>query len=81
MMYLLADHSGLNKFAGENDPNFKIVCGVIESMVKDAPRVILQWHQGEDEEDWALSQSPLTASSGSQPPKEADFHGPLCARR
>jgi len=80
-MYLLADHSGLNKFAGEDDPNFKAVCGVIESMVRDAPQVILQRHQGEDEEGLALFRSPLTASSSSQLPKEADFHGPFCARR
>lgn len=35
MMYLDTDHSGLNKFFGENDPNFKIVSSVIEKMVRE----------------------------------------------
>ena len=37
MMYLDTDHSGLNKFSGKDDPNFKIVGSVIETMVREAP--------------------------------------------
>ena len=36
MMYLLADHSGLNKFSGVDDPNFKSVRAVIAGMVDKA---------------------------------------------
>lgn len=36
MMYLDTDHSGLNKFSGEDDPNFKIVGSVVEKMVCEA---------------------------------------------
>lgn len=40
MMFLLTDHSGLNKFWGHDDPNFKNVCGVIEEMVRSATRIV-----------------------------------------
>ncbi|MCJ1347810.1 hypothetical protein MMC31_006039 [Peltigera leucophlebia] len=39
MMYLGTDHSGLNNFSGEDDPNFKnfkMVCSVIEKLVREA---------------------------------------------
>ena len=35
MIYLDTDHSGLNKFSGVDDPNFKIVSSVIEKMVRE----------------------------------------------
>ena len=39
MMYLNTDHSGLNKFSGYEDPNFKLVRSVIEKMVWETPRM------------------------------------------
>ena len=36
MMYLSANHSGLNKFSGVEDPNFKLVRDVIAAMVDKA---------------------------------------------
>ena len=36
MMYLDTDHSGLNKFSGEDDPNFRIVSSAIKKMVSEA---------------------------------------------
>lgn len=36
MMYLVADNSGLNKFSGDEDPNFKLVLNVIVGMVDKA---------------------------------------------
>lgn len=32
MIFLVSDHSGLNKFSGFDDPNFKLVCNVIVRM-------------------------------------------------
>ncbi len=46
MMYLLTDHSGLNKFWGHDDPNFKIVCAVVEGMAEDARRIVEQNYHG-----------------------------------
>ena len=40
-MYLNTDHSGLNKFSGDDDPNFKVVRSVIEKMVREVPRINL----------------------------------------
>lgn len=36
MLYLSANHSGLNKFLGVDDPNFKLVRDVIAGMVEKA---------------------------------------------
>lgn len=36
MIYLLASHSGLNKFSGVDDPNFKLVRDAITGMVNKA---------------------------------------------
>ena len=36
MLYLSANHSGLNKFSGVDDPNFKLVRNVIAGMVDKA---------------------------------------------
>jgi hypothetical protein len=46
MMYLLADHSGLNKFSGHDDPNFKLVYPVIIEMAKNASRTVRQNYEG-----------------------------------
>lgn len=35
-MYLEANHSGLNKFSGLQDPNFRSVCAELERMVLDS---------------------------------------------
>lgn len=35
MIYLDTDHSGLNKFSGEDNPKFKIVASAIEKMVRE----------------------------------------------
>jgi hypothetical protein len=40
MMYLLADHSGLNKFSGDDDPNFKLVWPVVVEMTKNASEIV-----------------------------------------
>ena len=36
--YLITDHSGLNKFSGVDDPNFKLVRNAVVGMVKDSKR-------------------------------------------
>ena len=46
MMYLLTDHSGLNKFSGHDDPNFKSVCAVIEGMAKEAIPIVRRNYDG-----------------------------------
>ena len=38
MVYLMTDHSGLNKFFGFDDPNFKLVRDAVVGMVKDSRR-------------------------------------------
>ena len=45
-MYLLTDHSGLNKFWGHDDPNFKAVCAVVEGMAENASRIVQQNYHG-----------------------------------
>ena len=49
MMYLLTDHSGLNKFSGHDDPNFKLVCPVIVGMAKNASETVKQNSEGRRE--------------------------------
>jgi len=46
MMYLLTDHSGLNKFSGHEDPNFKSVYLVIVEMAKNASQTVRQNYEG-----------------------------------
>ena len=46
MMYLLTDHSGLNKFWGHDDPNFKSVCAVIEGLARDASLIVEHNYRG-----------------------------------
>jgi hypothetical protein len=38
MMFLSTDHSGLNKFSGADDPNFKLVLAEIDSIVNSIPK-------------------------------------------
>ncbi|KAM0798676.1 hypothetical protein BDR22DRAFT_891074 [Usnea florida] len=40
MVYLMTDHSGLNKFFGFNDPNFKLVRDAVVGMVQDSKREV-----------------------------------------
>ncbi|MCJ1426026.1 hypothetical protein MMC29_003928, partial [Sticta canariensis] len=40
MMFLTTDHSGLNKFRGPKDPNFRLVGPEIERMIRTAPSEI-----------------------------------------
>ena len=42
MMFLDADHSGLNKFGGEDDDNFKLVLPEIRRMVEDGPSIVAE---------------------------------------
>ena len=46
MMYLIADHSDLNKFSGHDDPNFKLVYPVIVEMAKNASQTARQNYEG-----------------------------------
>jgi len=41
-IYLTSDHSGLNKFSGSQDPNFKLVRAELQNMVSGAKRRINQ---------------------------------------
>ncbi len=42
MMYLLTDHSGLNKFSGDEDPNFQTVCAIKEA-TSIVSRITMVW--------------------------------------
>lgn len=44
-MALNADHSGLNKFSGKDDENFKLVLPEIRRIVKDGPSVVVERHR------------------------------------
>ncbi|KAI4212329.1 MAG: hypothetical protein LQ351_004899 [Letrouitia transgressa] len=57
MMYLLTDHSGLNKFSGHDDPNFRSVCAVIEVMAKDALRIVERNYNGMDDQAYKEQRS------------------------
>jgi hypothetical protein len=39
-MSLNTDHSGLNKFSGNDDENFKLVLPEIRRMVEDGPSIV-----------------------------------------
>ena len=41
-MFLNADYSGLNKFSGKEDENFKSVLSEIRRMVEDGPKVVAE---------------------------------------
>jgi hypothetical protein len=46
MIYLLTDHSGLNKFSGDEDPNFRSVCAKVEKLAKEASSIVQQNFDG-----------------------------------
>jgi hypothetical protein len=45
MIFLDADHSGLNKFSGEDDENFKLVLPEIRRIVKDSALTVASRHR------------------------------------
>jgi hypothetical protein len=49
MMSLNTDHSGLNKFSGKDDENFKLVLPEIRRMVKDGPSIVAERHRAKGE--------------------------------
>lgn len=46
MMFLNTDHSGLNKFSGEDDSNYALLLPEIERIVREGPLVILDRQRG-----------------------------------
>jgi hypothetical protein len=46
MMYLFTHHSGLNKFWGHDDPNFKAVYPVVVGMAKNAFQIVERNFEG-----------------------------------
>ncbi len=55
MMYLDTDHSGLNKFSGVDDPNFKLVRSVIERMVQtSSPRLCEFFREASRNAHWLV---------------------------
>ncbi len=46
MIYLLTDHSGLNKFSGDEDPNFRSVCAKVEKLAKEASSIVQRNYDG-----------------------------------
>ncbi|KAF2803835.1 uncharacterized protein BDZ99DRAFT_546416 [Mytilinidion resinicola] len=51
MMYLNTDHSGLNKFSGEDDSNYALLLPEIERIVREGPSVVLNRHRRNDQYD------------------------------
>jgi hypothetical protein len=45
MMSLNTDHSGLNKFSGKDDENFKLVLPEIRRMVEEGPSIVAERHR------------------------------------
>lgn len=45
MIYMDADHSGLNKFSGQEDRNFKLLLPEIQRMVKYSPSAVADRHR------------------------------------
>ncbi|KAM3067116.1 hypothetical protein ACMFMG_011672 [Clarireedia jacksonii] len=48
MISLNTDHSGLNKFSGKDDENFKLVLPEIQRMVKDGPSIVAERYRAKD---------------------------------
>jgi hypothetical protein len=48
-IFLNTDHSGLNKFSGEDDENFKLVLPEIRRMVEDGPSIVTERHRARGE--------------------------------
>jgi hypothetical protein len=49
MISLNADHSGLNKFSGKDDENFRLVLPEIRRMVEDGPSIVAERHRAKGE--------------------------------
>jgi hypothetical protein len=49
MIPLDTDHSGLNKFSGKDDENFKLVLPEIRRMVEDGPLIVAERHRAKGE--------------------------------
>jgi ABC-type uncharacterized transport system ATPase subunit len=45
MMFLNTDHSGLNKFSGEDDENFALLLPEIQRMVERGPTIVADRHR------------------------------------
>lgn len=41
-MFLNTNHTGLNKFSGEDDANFKLVLGEIRRLVDNGPKLVAE---------------------------------------
>ncbi|KAM3088918.1 hypothetical protein ACMFMG_000539 [Clarireedia jacksonii] len=48
MIFLNADHSGLNKFSGEDDENFTLLLPEIQRIVRDGPSIVADRHRSKD---------------------------------
>lgn len=46
MMFLETDHSGLNKFSGEDDSNYVLLRPEIERIVREGPSIVLERYRG-----------------------------------
>jgi hypothetical protein len=44
-MFFNTDHSGVNKFSGENDENFALVLPEIRRMVENGPSIVAKRHR------------------------------------
>ncbi|KAF2499993.1 hypothetical protein BU16DRAFT_233539 [Lophium mytilinum] len=51
MIFLETDHSGLNKFGGEDDSNYALLLPEIERIVRDAPSIVLERHLPENQHE------------------------------
>lgn len=47
MIYLISDHSGLNKYSGFDDPKFKLVCDVIVRMATARKQSSRGWNESQ----------------------------------
>lgn len=45
MIFLNTDHSGLNKFSGENDENYALLLPEIQRMVDNGHSIVTSRHQ------------------------------------
>lgn len=45
MIFLNTDHSGLNKFSGEDDENFALLLPEIRRMVERGPMIVADRHR------------------------------------
>lgn len=50
LMYMDADHSGLNKFSGVHDANFKVLLPELQRMVEGSALVVADRHRSKGEQ-------------------------------